>query len=175
MGVPAETVKEPESDNRAEVFDILAVHRQNRRMTLRRLHHQQGIALGPILFIIAVLAVLAAAIAAGSGGFSGSINPDSAKVAASVILQESQQVQSTVQLLMANGCDETQLNFLASAANGNNTSNIGANPSAPTDHHCDLFDPRGGNLIYVPIPSSYCVSGATQCRYFPSDETSYPV
>jgi len=41
-------------------------------MTFRRLHHQSGIALGPILFIIAVLAVLVAAIAAGGGGFSES-------------------------------------------------------------------------------------------------------
>jgi hypothetical protein len=132
-------------------------------MASGRIHHQQGIALGPILFIIAIIAVLAVAIAAGSGGFNVSTSNDSAKVMASVILQESEQVQSAVQELMANGCLETQLNFAP----------ITTNPTAPTDGHCNVFDPRGGAMLYVPPPTSACVTGGT-CRQTASDGSAIP-
>ena len=49
-------------------------------MELRTLNNQDGIALGPILFIIAILAILAAAIAAGNGGFNANTTTDSAKI-----------------------------------------------------------------------------------------------
>ena len=39
-------------------------------MKQRTLNNQDGIALGPILFIIAILAIIAAAIAAGTGEFT---------------------------------------------------------------------------------------------------------
>jgi hypothetical protein len=46
-----------------------------------------GIALGPILFIIAILAILAAAIAAGSGSFNASTTAEGNKTKASAIIQ----------------------------------------------------------------------------------------
>ena len=44
--------------------------RQEYRSTHARWQREVGIAIGPILFIIAILAILAAAIAAGSGSFT---------------------------------------------------------------------------------------------------------
>ena len=43
----------------------------------RRLSPNAGIAIGPILFIIAILAILAAAIAAGSGSFTAGTTSES--------------------------------------------------------------------------------------------------
>ena len=42
-------------------------------MNSRTLNNQHGMALGPILFIIAILAIIAAAIAAGTGRVYGKI------------------------------------------------------------------------------------------------------
>jgi hypothetical protein len=135
-------------------------------MTLGRFHHQQGIALGPILFILAILAILAAAIAAGSGGFTGSTSDDTAKTFATVIIQDSEQVYNTVQMLMANGCTETQLDF---AVNGY----IGANPSAPSDGSCGVFNMHGGRLTYIPLISAdFCTGGF--CKSDPSDGNIIP-
>jgi hypothetical protein len=51
------------------------------------LPREAGIALGPILFIIAILAILAAAIAAGSGSFNASTNTEGNKAKASAVIQ----------------------------------------------------------------------------------------
>lgn len=134
--------------------------------SLSRLRPSAGIALGPILFILAVLAVLAGAIAAGSGGFNANITTDSAKVMAQTIIQESEQVQNTAQMLMANGCTESQMNFYSIGY-------LGANPSAPIDHHCDVFDARGGNLIFMPLQSSFC-SNIGSCIVSISDGNVIP-
>ena len=48
-------------------------------MTPRTLNNQDGIALGPILFIIAILAIIAAAIAAANGGFTANTTTESDK------------------------------------------------------------------------------------------------
>ena len=86
-------------------------------MILGRFHHQQGIALGPLLFIIAILALLAAAIAAGSGGFRANTNTESAKAMAEVIVTYADAVgQGLRKVRMDNSCDDlsitkTQISF----------------------------------------------------------------
>ncbi len=52
-----------------------------------RLSSNAGIAIGPILFIIAILAILAAAIAAGSGSFTGGTATESDKTKSSALVQ----------------------------------------------------------------------------------------
>ena len=52
-----------------------------------RLRSNAGIAIGPILFIIAILAILAAAIAAGSGSFTGGTATESDKTKSSALIQ----------------------------------------------------------------------------------------
>jgi hypothetical protein len=49
--------------------------------------HDAGIAIGPILFIIAVLAILAAAIAAGSGSFTSGTTTESNRTKSSALVQ----------------------------------------------------------------------------------------
>lgn len=81
-------------------------------MTTRTLNNQDGIALGPILFIIAILAIIAAAIAAGSGSFTANSNTESAKAMAETIITSCDDYQRAVQIVtMQNGCDPTALDW----------------------------------------------------------------
>ena len=81
-------------------------------MKQRTLNNQDGIALGPILFIIAILAILAAAIAAGSGSFTANTNTESAKAMAETIINSCDDYQRDVQIVMLqNECDATTLDW----------------------------------------------------------------
>src|ERR1700728_5210589 len=57
-----------------------------RRLEARRLASDAGIAIGPILFIIALLGILAAAIAAGSGSFTSSTTNESDETKAAALI-----------------------------------------------------------------------------------------
>src|ERR1700735_2281449 len=97
----------------------------------RRLSRQAGIALGPILFIIAILAILAAAIAAGSGSFNASTNSEGNKAKASAIIQVGDNVRVGMdRLTMENGV----------AYNGWTIS------PGNTSNNIDLFSPSGGGV-----------------------------
>jgi type II secretory pathway pseudopilin PulG len=124
-----------------------------------------GIALGPILFIIAIIGILAAIISVSVNGFSGNTTNDSAKVMAQTIIQESEQVQATAQRLMANGCTEAQLNFYVPGY-------ITSNSNAPSDGSCNVFDPRGGGLVFVPLPAAACPVGT--CVWVATDGNVIP-
>ena len=111
-------------------------------MTPRTLNNQDGIAIGPILFIIAILAIIAAAIAAGSGEFSGSTSAEQNKQNAQALVNYVGQLQNGIDMVLHNGCTDTQINFY-------NLNDVNpANPNAPSDHSCDLYDPRGGGVAY---------------------------
>jgi hypothetical protein len=56
-------------------------------MATQRMAPNAGIAIGPILFIIAILAILAAAIAAGSGSFTSGTNNESNRTKSSALIQ----------------------------------------------------------------------------------------
>src|ERR1700733_8656226 len=56
-----------------------------RRRVFTRISHEAGIALGPILFILAILAMIGAVLSAGSGGFSSAGTTD--RVAADIASQ----------------------------------------------------------------------------------------
>ena len=90
-----------------------------------------GIALGPILFIIAILAILAAAIAAGSGSFNASTNSEGNKAKASAIIQLGDNLKVGMdRLTMENGVP-----FNGWTISPTNTSNTN-----------DLFSPSGGGV-----------------------------
>ncbi len=79
---------------------------------MKRIKSQRGIALGPILFIIAILAILAAAIAAGTGGFSGGIGTEKAKLMAQAIVNQCRDYQTAMDLMVTrNSCDEKKLDY----------------------------------------------------------------
>ena len=64
---------------------------------------QRGIAIGPILFVIALLAVLASAVAAGSGSFTASTSSETAKAKASALIEIGQNLKMGFDRLMASG------------------------------------------------------------------------
>lgn len=97
----------------------------------RRFHAQAGIAIGPILFIIAILAILAAAIAAGSGNFTAGTTTESNRTKASALIQIGENLKiGTDRLIM-----ENEVPFTSIDTNAANTS--GAN---------ELFAPDGGGI-----------------------------
>ena len=118
--------------------------------SLSRLRPSAGIALGPILFIIAILAVLAAAIAAGSGGFNANITTEGNKAAAEAIINYADQVSVAVQkLYVGNACAISQINFNTGSLTGY------TNPNAPADGSCNVFNHDGGGILYMVPPSAY--------------------
>ncbi len=76
-----------------------------------RISPQAGIALGPILFIIALLAILAAAIAAGSGSFTSGTTQENAKLMASTIVQQAVTLDDAVNVVRGHGYTDTQISF----------------------------------------------------------------
>jgi hypothetical protein len=115
-----------------------------------RLHRDAGIALGPILFIIAILAILAAVIAAGSGSFNASTNTEGNKAKASAVIQVGDNLKVGMdRLTMENG-----VNY-----NGWTTS-----PTS-TSNTTDLFSPTGGGIA----PPSIAMAGnaAADTWYYP--------
>lgn len=89
-----------------------------------------GIAIGPILFIIAVLGILAAAIAAGSGSFTTGTAGESNRAKASALIDIGQNLRIGFDRIVGNGIefgdviiDETE-----------------------TDSAEDLFSPAGGGI-----------------------------
>ncbi|MFZ4859913.1 MAG: hypothetical protein ACOYL3_26415 [Desulfuromonadaceae bacterium] len=107
-----------------------------------------GIAIAPILFVIALLGILAAAIAAGSGAFSSSTSTESAKATAEAIVQQGVNIQNAVALLTGRGCSDTQLNFISSSSFSRE------NPNSPLDKSCNVYAPSGANLIQSTFPQA---------------------
>lgn len=102
----------------------------------KRMASDSGIAIGPILFIIAILAILAAAIAAGSGGFTASTATESSRTKASALIQIGENLKVGMdRVTMENG-----ISLGSVVINANNTVNT-----------TDLFSPTGGGIS---VPSA---------------------
>lgn len=90
-----------------------------------------GIAIGPILFIIAILAILAAAIAAGSGTFMGSTASESNKMKSTALVQIGENLRMGMdQITMVTGIVPDLVNFEYDDTPNNN----------------GLFAPTGGGI-----------------------------
>jgi hypothetical protein len=156
-------------------------------MTSTRFHHQQGIALGPILFIVAIITVLAVAIAAGSGGFNAYIGTESAKAMAQVIISTCEDYQRAQQrVTMENGCDPTALDFTpnlglpaGTTLNGAGLDQTGGNGTNLAGNGlCALFSPNGGKLLWKQVPAASLVSNISTAFGSNSDNAAfagYPV
>jgi hypothetical protein len=100
-------------------------------ITVERLRADAGIAIGPILFIIAILAILAAAIAAGSGSFTAGTSNESNRTKASALIQIGENLKIGMdRMMMDNG-----VVYGAYTINAANTVN-----------NNDLFSPMGGGI-----------------------------
>jgi hypothetical protein len=94
-----------------------------------------GIAIGPILFVVAILAILATAIAAGSSTFATSTGGEAQRVNSAALIQIGQNLKIGVDRITALGTPITSV--VINAVNTVNT--------------VDLFAPTGGGLV---APSS---------------------
>jgi len=139
-------------------------------MILGRFHHQSGIALGSILFILAIIAFLAAAIAAGSGGFNANTGTENAKAMAETLITSCDDYSRALQMVtMNNGCDPTAIDWTPDGGyptgstalwqHGDYTGGNGTNRAG--NGQCALFDPRGGGMIFKPYPSTALASPKT--------------
>lgn len=90
-----------------------------------------GIAIGPILFIIAILGILAAAIAAGSGSFSSSTTKESNSTKAAALIEIGQNLRVGFDRILSYGSYAV--------------TDIVIDPTATT-HEYDLFAPTGGGI-----------------------------
>jgi hypothetical protein len=100
--------------------------------TAKRWHHDAGIAIGPILFIIAILAILAAAIAAGSGSFTSSSQTEGNRTKSAGLISVGESLKIGMdRLVMENGIVWGGWNINALSATSNQN---------------DLFAPAGGGI-----------------------------
>ncbi|MDR3450539.1 MAG: hypothetical protein P4M15_12495 [Alphaproteobacteria bacterium] len=109
----------------------------------------QGIAIGPILFIIAILAILAAAIAAGSGSFTAGTTTESDRTKSSALIQ----IGENLKLGMDRVVNEQSI---IPAQVDINSLNLSATNS--------LFSPNGG-AITAPSTSMANAPGSDQWYY----------
>ncbi len=112
----------------------------------------RGIAIGPILFVVALLGILAAAIAAGSGSFTGSTTSESDKTKAAALIQIGENLKFGVERIIGSGVDVTSIN---------------ADPTSTTAAN-DLFAPMGGGIS--PPSTTMLVKTAGYAPYVPKWE-----
>lgn len=114
-----------------------------------RLSRNAGIAIGPILFIVAILAILAAAIAAGSGSFTAGTTTESNRTKSSALIQ----IGENLKIGMDRITMEAGLAPTAVDTNGLNTSASNA-----------LFSPVGGGVAAPSV--SMANNPATDLWYY---------
>ena len=115
-----------------------------------RMGTDAGIAIGPILFIIAVLGILAAAISAGSGSFSNSTTNESNNTKAAALMDIGQSMKMGFDRIM--GEQGTAVNAVNLATTDLNDVN-------------GLFSPIGGGMSPPSKTMSY--NSGTGTWYFP--------
>lgn len=106
-----------------------------------------GIAIGPILFVVAILAVLVGAIAAGSGGFGSSTADEAARVRASTIIQQAVTIKGAFDRIIVNGSTPAQVIVSESPATPNSL--------------VALYGTAGGGITVQNPPRDAVVAGAT--------------
>ena len=125
----------------------------NQTVDRRRLDPQAGIAIGPILFIIAILAILAAAIAAGSGSFTSGTTTESNRTKSSALVQIGENLKIGMdRITMEGGIDPSAVDINASNTSAANAlfSPIGGGVSAPSTSMAN--DPATDKWYYVQGP-----------------------
>ncbi|MGE4351418.1 MAG: hypothetical protein AB7E52_04425 [Bdellovibrionales bacterium] len=96
----------------------------------QRLSLNAGIAIGPILFIIAVLGILASAIAAGSGSFTTGTTGESNRAKATALIDIGQNLKLGFDRIIGNGIEFDNVVI----------------DETKTDGDSDLFSPNGGGI-----------------------------
>lgn len=97
---------------------------------MKRIDKNSGIAIGPILFVLAILAVLAAALAAGSGSFTGSAAQETKRVSAAALIESALVLKHAVDKMAGNNAAVTDVVIDPDSTSNDN----------------DLFSPSGGGV-----------------------------
>jgi type II secretory pathway pseudopilin PulG len=129
-------------------------------MQIHRWRADAGIAVGPILFIIAILGLLAAAIAAGSGSFTASTDTQKATAYAQAIIEMGAQAQFAVQRIIGNGYSDTEVSFEDPSGQSKRTNGTPyslSNPNCTVDD-CKVFKPDGGGIVPFWLPADAAIS-----------------
>lgn len=106
-----------------------------------------GIAIGPILFVVAILAVLVGAIAAGSGGFGSSTADEAARVRSSTIIQQAVTIKGAFDRIVVNGATAGQVVVSETGFTGTST--------------LALYGTAGGGITVQNPPRDAVVTGAS--------------
>lgn len=115
----------------------------------------RGIAIGPILFVVAILAVLVGALAAGSGGFGSSTADDTNRVNASVLIQQATSIKSAFDRVLVAGAAPAEIVISPTFTAGQEDNAI--------------FSPTGGGLTAQNPPSNVVpTTGVTTWRFVPA-------
>lgn len=122
------------------------------------MHRNQGNALFLILIAVALFAALSYAITQ-SGRGDGSVDKERSQIMASEILQYAAQIeQAIMRMQMINGCTDTQISFLydwnGDGATRNDQSADHANTTSHPDIGCGVFADNGGQVPWMPRPST---------------------
>jgi hypothetical protein len=107
-----------------------------------------------ILIAVALLASLSYAVTRSNTGSAGQLDSERARLAATEILEYGSILGNAASQLRLRGCKLTEISF--EGATGTYT-----NPSAPTDHSCDVFNTAGGGVSLQAPPVASVVSTAT--------------
>ena len=105
-----------------------------------------GIAIGPILFVVAILAVLVGALAAGSGGFGSSTADDSNRINSSTLIEQGTNIKTAVDRLMINGNAPADLYLSPLYSSGNAA--------------VAVYSPSGGGLTPQSPPANVLAASA---------------
>ncbi len=109
---------------------------------------QSGNVIFFILIAVALFAGLSYTVTNSMKGGGKSIDGDKAKLAALQFISAADSTEKALnRVMMVNDCQITQVSFAPAT--------VGSNVNAPSDGRCNVFDPRGGQANYVPMPGKY--------------------
>ena len=123
-----------------------------REKPLQKQKHTQenGNVLIFILIAVFLLGALTAMFVRSSGKSEETGSTERGSIYASAIVRNSAATETAIHNLLTRGCSESELNFYTTSSGAPS-----ANPSAPTDNSCDIYNVAGGGLTPYINATSY--------------------
>jgi len=117
--------------------------------------HQSGNIVFVLLVAVGLFAALSTAIFSGVGAVNDNRDKDELRLQATELIQYGAKVRRTIERLQAiNGCSDNQLSFENPQVDNATIWNY-ANPRAPADGRCHVFDKNGGQISYFVLPDTF--------------------
>jgi len=115
---------------------------------------ESGNVLFYILIAVVLIAALSFAVSRSNQGGSGTVSAETAKLAASEIIEFGNVAANAVAQLRLRGCPDTQLSFENDQITGY------TNAGAPDDDTCHIFKLAGGAVNWSAVPADAAASAA---------------